>query len=100
MERERFSWGRAKSIVRESFSGFSRHNDPRLGAALAFYTLLSLSPLLLVVLAIIGAIFDPEEARQAITKQVGDLVGDEGGEAIKSLIASANKPYHGIISTI
>src|SRR5580765_989216 len=64
-------------VLREAWSGFQRHQAPRLGAALAFYTMLSLSPLLLVVLAIVGAIFGPDAARGEITGQIEGLVGQE-----------------------
>ncbi|CAN5405594.1 YihY/virulence factor BrkB family protein [soil metagenome] len=87
-------------ILVEAVRGFIRHKAPRLGASLAFYTLLSLSPLLLLFLAILGYLFGDEAARGAITAQIQDLVGTEGARAIDALIANANHPSRSLLSTI
>jgi len=88
------------SILREAVRGFVKHKDSRMGAALAFYTLLSLSPLLLIVLAIVGPIFGADAARGAISGQIKGLVGPEGALAVEAMVSNADHPARGIISTI
>ncbi len=88
------------SVLREAVRGFIRHKDTRLGAALAFYTLLSLSPLLLIVLSIIGPIFGTDAAQGAISRQIEQLVGHEGARAVEAIVANANHPARGLISTV
>lgn len=72
----------------------------RLAAALAYYTVLSLAPLLIVAVSVAGLIFGEEAARGQIAAQIQGLVGPEAGEAIQSILASAKKPSSGIIGTI
>src|SRR5436305_14774585 len=66
---------------------------PRLAAALAFYTILSAAPLLVIVLAIAGLVFHQnEEVRQRLVEQLSSLVGEQGGEAIRAMIEHASSP--------
>ncbi|RZI40701.1 YihY/virulence factor BrkB family protein [Herbaspirillum sp. HC18] len=70
------------------------------GAALAFYTLFSLAPVLIMVLAIAGAIFGDDAARGAIFHELNGLVGPSGAEAIQLLLANARNPKAGVIATV
>lgn len=70
------------------------------GAALAFYTLFSLAPILVMVLAIAGAIFGEEAARGAIFQELDGLVGPAGAEAIQLLLANARNQKAGILATL
>jgi membrane protein len=70
------------------------------GAALAFYTLFSLAPILIMVLAIAGAIFGEEAARGAIFQELNGLVGPAGAEAIQLLLANARNPKAGALATL
>ena len=80
--------------------GFMADKAPRLGAALAFYIALSLSPLLLVVLAIAGAAFGDEAARGELVGQIRDLVGQPGAEVVESILANANQSGSGTLATV
>lgn len=75
-------------LLRETVDEFSKDKATRLGAALAFYTLLSLSPMLLVVLAIAGKVFGPEAARGELFGQIDNLVGPDGAKAIQDMLAA------------
>lgn len=86
-------------LLKESVSDWSRHNVPKLGAALAYYTVLSIAPLLVVVIAIVGLVFGQQAARGQIEQQIQNLVGTQGAEAIQTVIAHAYKPKSGIIAT-
>lgn len=73
---------------------------PSMGAALAYYTMFSIAPLLLIVIAITGFIFGAEAARGEIFTQLQGLMGEEGARAIESLIESVSQPGKGLTATI
>src|SRR5207247_9416825 len=76
------------------------HKAPRLGAALAFYTIFAITPVFLIVLAIAGFWFGEEAARRQLFDQLQGLLGQEGGEAIQAVVAAANKPKTGAWATL
>jgi membrane protein len=71
-----------------------------LGAALAYYTVFSLAPILVIVIAVAGAVFGPEAAQGEIVGQIQGRVGEEGATAIQSLIESASRQGAGPRATI
>ena len=93
-----FRWPDVKFLFSESFDGWSKHNAPRLGASLAFYTLLSLAPLLLVVVAMVGLVFGHAAAQRDIVGQVQMLVGTQGAKATEALLQGSRNTAHGIIA--
>jgi membrane protein len=90
----------AWDLTKATFNDWIDDNVPRLGASLAYYTLFSLAPMLIVAIAIAGFFFGEEAARGQIVGQLQGLVGVEGGKLIESLLVSVSKPSHGIIATI
>jgi membrane protein len=88
------------SLLKDSGVQFSKHKCPRLGAALAFYTALSLSPLLLVVIAIAAAVFGEPAARGEVAHQIRDTVGDDAAQAIQTMLANHKSESQGILMTI
>jgi membrane protein len=91
----------AVDVFKATFSEWSEDKAPRLAAALAYYTLFSLAPLLLVVMFIAGMVFGQEAAQGEITGQLRGLVGEAGAAAIESIVEGARrKPAAGTISTI
>ncbi len=76
------------------------HNTPRLGAALAYYTVLSMAPLLVVAIGMAGLIFGEKAARGEIVNQVSDLVGSEIGKIVQDLLKSAHQQDHGVAASI
>jgi membrane protein len=95
-----FRWCDIKALLSESFDEWSRHKAPRLGAALAFYTLLSLTPLLLVVVSIVGLVFGHQAAERDVAQQVQMLVGQPGAKAIEVVLEGSRNTTHGIIATL
>jgi membrane protein len=87
------------SIFTTTFASWNKHEAPRLGAALAFYTILSLSPLVIIVVAVGGLIFSRSTAETHILSQVQAMIGPDGGKAVESMLANAQKPAAGIIGT-
>jgi membrane protein len=73
---------------------------PRLSAALAFYTMLSTAPLLLIVATIAEFAYGPDAARGQLADQIKDLVGEEGARALQTMLANAYHPTTGIWTTI
>jgi membrane protein len=94
-----FRWCDIKVLLGESFDGWSRHKGARLGASLAFYTLLSLMPLLLLVISIGGLVFGPKAAESQIVWQIQDLVGRQGASGIQALLEGTRNTAHGIVAT-
>src|SRR4051812_9163266 len=90
------SWG----MLKQTFTEWSEDKVPQLGAALAFYTALSIAPLLVISLAVAGMIFGQDAARGQIQQQLSSLVGAEGGKAIQQMIANASKPTEGTVAAI
>ena len=70
------------------------------GAAIAFYTVTSLAPVLLIVVAIAGLAFGQDAAQNAIVAQLSDLMGSQAAEVLQSAVASASGASSGIIATI
>jgi membrane protein len=84
-------------VTKQTFSEFSEDKCPRLGAALAYYTISSIVPLLLIAVGVTGWMVgrhNPDHPENnPIVKQVTSLVGGEGGKAIQSMVrASAEHP--------
>lgn len=84
----------------EFVEALRRHQIPRLGAALAYYTFFSLSPLLVVVVAIAGLVFGRAAAEGRLVSEIEGLVGHDGAVAIQSLLEHARRPGSGILATI
>ena len=87
-------------LLAQSSESWSKHKAPRLGAALAFYTLLSLTPLLLMVVALVGLVFGRRTAQHQIVGQVQMLVGAQAAQAIDALLKGSRSSTQGIIATI
>ena len=71
---------------------------PSMGAAISYYTMFSLAPLLVIVIALAGALFGAEAVQGQIAAQLTGLIGQEGAEAVQALIKSANEPSRGLIA--
>ncbi|CAN7702643.1 YihY/virulence factor BrkB family protein [Variovorax sp. LjRoot175] len=71
---------------------------PSMGAAISYYTIFSLAPLLVIVIAIAGALFGREAAQGQIVAQVSGLVGREGAVAVESLLRSVDEPGKGLVA--
>jgi membrane protein len=89
-----------KVLFADTVSEWQKHKAPRLGASLAFYTVLSLAPLLVVIVALAGAVYGQEAARGQIVAQFSDLLGRTGAEAIEGVIRQASQPAVGLLATV
>jgi membrane protein len=71
-----------------------------MGAAIAYYTIFSIAPLLVITMAIAGFFFGAEAAQGQVYAQARSLLGEEGATALQGLVQSASKPTEGILATI
>ena len=88
------------AITKRSFSDWNDDNAPRLGAALAFYTILSISPLVILVVAIVSLIFDRSAAQAHLLTEVQAMMGQDGRNAVQSMLASGQKTSSGVFATL
>jgi len=91
---------RAFLLLKAAFTRFSAHKAPRLGAALAYYTIFSIAPLLLIAIAIAGMVFGREAAQGEILGQLRGVLGPNAAGAIQEMVISAAKPKSSTIATI
>ena len=90
----------AVSLLRTTYNNWDHHHAPRLGASVAFYTLLSFAPLLILTVAMVGLVFDQHRAQTALVDQAKQMIGDRGGDTVKSLLENAQKPASGLAASV
>jgi membrane protein len=89
------------SVLRQTVAEWTEDKVPMLGAALAYYTVFSLAPLLVISIAAAGFVFGEEAARGQIFDQMRSLIGNEGARAMQDMVQSANAhPATGLIATV
>ena len=87
------------ALLRRAGEAWIADNAPRLGAALAFYTLFSLAPVLIVTVSLAGVVFGDKAAQGEIVRQFQGLIGTQGAIAIETIIQSTNRPALGVFAT-
>ncbi len=92
--------GKIWQLIKMTANGWSDDYVSSMGAALAFYTLFSIAPMLLIVLSIAGFFFGLEAARGEIVGQLNHLMGEQGAVAVQALLQTVNQPQEGMIATI
>src|SRR5205814_3932053 len=90
------------SLLKQTFSEWLKDKAPQLGAALAYYTVFSLAPLILVLLAIVGVIFrhDPAGAWNKISQQMSYFLDPSAVQVVQSIAQKASQPGKGLIATV
>jgi membrane protein len=88
------------SVLKCTVSEWFSHRAGSMGAALAFYTLFSMAPILVLVLAIAGWFYGPQAAQGELFAQLNGLVGQQGAEAIQLVLAGAKNKEEGQLATI
>jgi membrane protein len=92
--------GHAWPLLRDAVNAWSDDYAPSMGAALSYYTLFSIAPLLLIAISVAGLVFGPEAARGEIFGQLKDLMGAEGAQAVERMLQNVDRPGAGIIGTV
>ena len=95
------SWlGEQKYMVKTAVNAWLEDYAPSMGAALSYYTLFSLAPLLLIVISVAGMVFGRDAAQGAVLAQLGSIMGPEGAIAIEGMLKVAREPAKGALATV
>jgi hypothetical protein len=86
-------------LIKVATSAWLRDSAPSMGAALSYYTVFSLAPLLLIVVSVAGMVFGEEAARGEVFEQIAGLMGAEPAKAIEGMVNSLSKPNPGAAGT-
>ena len=86
-------------LAKTAFGNWMADYVPSMGAALAYYTVFSIAPLLVIVIAAAALIFGQDAAQAAIIAQASGMIGENGAKAIEGMLASAQKPKQGAIAS-
>jgi membrane protein len=87
-------------LIRQTFSEFGEDEGTRLAAALSYYTVFSLPPLLILLMMVLGAVLDPQDVRGLLEGQVGGLLGPAGSDQIATILEEANRPTGGGLAAV
>ncbi len=88
------------TLLKKAWGEFTEDKAQRLAAGLAYYTLFSIAPLLLIAIAIAGLVFGKSQAQAQIIGQIRMVMGDAGGKAIEEMLVSAAKPKTGTFAIV
>ncbi len=95
-------FGNALSLLKQTFQEWLQDKAPQLGAALAYYTVFSLAPLVLVLLAIVGVIFrdNPAGAWNKITQQMSYFLDQSAVQVVQNIAQTASQPGKSTVATV
>lgn len=91
---------RAWVLAKDTVEGFIDDGAMSRGAAIAYYTIFSIAPLLLIATAIAGVVFGQQAVEGAVADQLQELLGRQGAEAVQAMIEGAANPTRGTIATV
>ena len=87
-------------LAKQSVSAWIDDYAPSMGAAISYYTVFSIAPLLIIVIAVAGFVWGREAVQGELVGQLTGLIGKEGATGIQALIESANQPTQGLVATV
>jgi membrane protein len=96
---ERVKASVVSNLLKETFNKWVDDEVPRLGASLAFYTVFSLAPILIIAIAVVGIIFGESTIQQKVLQTFHNLLGQQGAQAVGYLLKTAHRPKAGIIAS-
>jgi membrane protein len=88
------------TIVKEAAENWSAHRDARQGAALAYYSVFSIGPVIVIAVAIAGLVFGREAVNGEVAASIKGTLGDTGAKAVQAMLADASRPRQGLVATI
>ncbi|MEP6670842.1 MAG: YihY/virulence factor BrkB family protein [Chthoniobacter sp.] len=88
------------SLFIETFQQWNLHKAPKMGAALAYYAVLSLAPLVILVLSIMSLLVQRDAARAEVVGQFASLAGQQGAAMVDTILTSSASPKAGVIATV
>src|SRR5438445_7694205 len=93
-------FGNVTGLVKATVTSFLTDGALSHGAAIAYYTIFSIAPVLLIVIAIAGLVFGRDAAQGAIVAQLSGLMGQQSAEALQNMLKSASSTSSGTLATI
>src|ERR1700676_2475490 len=87
------------TIAKEAAENWSGHKDSRQGAALAYYSVFSIGPLIVIAIAIAGFVFGREAVTGQVALSIKDMLGDTGAKAVQAMLVDASRPKQGLLAT-
>lgn len=89
-----------KALFKETYQQWKADKASRLAAALSYYTIFSIAPLLIIVIAVAGMVFGQDAAEGKIVEQTEDMVGRDGAEVIQTMLESSNSMSSNVLATV
>src|SRR3954470_3506900 len=86
-------------LVKDSASSWSEDRAPSMGAAISYYSVFSLAPLLVLVIAVAGLFFGADQVQGAVFGQISALMGEDAARAVDEMLKHAQEPKTGGIAT-
>ena len=87
------------TVAKEAAENWSDHKDSRQGAALAYYSVFSIGPLIVIAIAIAGFVFGREAVTGQVALSIKDMLGDTGAKAVQAMLVDASRPKEGLLAT-
>jgi Virulence factor BrkB len=81
------------TVAKEAASNWSRHRDSRQGATLAYYSVISLSPIIVIAIAVAGFFFGREAVNGQVASSITGMLGETGAKAVQAMLAAAGRPW-------
>jgi membrane protein len=88
------------TVAKEAAENWSSHKDSRQGAALAYYSVFSLGPIIVIAIAVAGFFFGREAVNGQVASSIKDMLGDTGAQAVQAMLADAGRPREGLLATL
>jgi membrane protein len=88
------------TVAKEAVANWSSHKDARQGAALAYYSVFSLGPIILIAIAVAGLFFGQDAVTAQVMSSLKGMLGDTGAKAVEAMLASASRPAAGALATV
>ena len=88
------------SLIKRATSAWIDDYAPSMGAALSYYTIFSLAPLLLIVISVAGLFFGADAVRGQLFAELRGLMGEDAAKAVEAILVSVSKPAEGIVATL
>jgi membrane protein len=88
------------TVAKEAAGNWSSHKDSRQGAALAYYSVFSLGPIIVIAIAVAGFFFGRDAVSGQVASSIKDMLGDTGAKAVQAMLADAGRPREGLIATL
>jgi membrane protein len=99
-QRERMTLKEARDVLLAAVNAWIEDRAPSMGAAIAYYTVFSLAPILILVIAIAGLVFGEQAAEGAVVAQLRELLGSQGAAAVQTMLTSAEQGGAGWTASI